>query len=108
VENRQRIYLVLIVLVGLIFWVRLFFLQGLDDRFKLAADTYSIRRFVNQPLRGNIFDRKGRVLATNDFAFDLMVIPLETKEMDTLALAALTEVPIEEVRKAWEKVNNKI
>ncbi len=107
-ENRQRIYLVLIVLVGLIFWVRLFFLQGLDDRFKLAADTYSIRRLVNQPLRGNIFDRKGRVLATNDFAFDLMVIPLETKEMDTLALAALTEVPIEEVRKAWEKVNKNI
>ena len=90
----------LMVLVGLIFWVRLFFLQGLDDRFKLAADTYSIRRLVNQPLRGNIFDRNGKVLATNDFAFDLMVIPSETQAMDTVALATLTEVPLEEMLKA--------
>jgi len=107
-EKRRYIYIVLIVLVGLIFWVRLFYLQGLDDRFKLAADTYSIRRLVSQPIRGNIFDRNGKVLATNDFAFDLMVVPLETKEFDTLSLAALTEIPPEEMREAWKKVSNNI
>lgn len=101
-------YFIMFGLVAFIFLIRLFFLQVIDDSYKVAAEGYTIRRLVEHPVRGNILDRNGEVLATNEFAYDLMLIPAEAGEVDTFLLSSLTGVPMEDFRKAYVKVERNL
>lgn len=73
------------ILTGLIFLVRLFFIQVLSDEYKLAAERNIIQPVEEYPYRGVIYDRNGVFLAYNVPIYDLMVIPKEVKHLDPLA-----------------------
>lgn len=88
-ENRKFVLYAFIVGVGLIFIIRLMFLQIFNDSYKLAAERNTLRNVTIYPPRGLIYDRNGELLVYNGHVFDLMVIPKEIKEFDTLALCKL-------------------
>ncbi len=73
------------MLVGLIFLVKLFYLQVLSDTYKHAAAQNIIQPMVEHPHRGIIYDRHGNLLACNMPIYDLMVIPREVQPIDTAA-----------------------
>lgn len=75
-----------IVIIGIIV-CRLFYLQVLDDSYKRYSDRNSVREIVRYPIRGEIFDRNGVMIAQNREAYDLMIVPRELEEFDTLRLA---------------------
>ena len=54
------------ILVGFIFLIRLFFLQVLDDSYKLSAENNVLRHMTEYPARGLVYDRNGKLLVYND------------------------------------------
>jgi len=80
------------ILVALIYIIRLFYLQVIDNRYKLSAENIVLRYEKQYPARGNIYDRNGNLLVYNEALYDLMVIPGQVKEIDTNAFCDLLQI----------------
>jgi len=77
--NKSRGYIIqgIFVLIAIIFSVRLFSLQVLDDSYKTAANNNIIQEEIEYPFRGLMYDRNGEILVANKAIFDLLVIPAQ-------------------------------
>jgi penicillin-binding protein 2 len=95
-----------IVLVSLAFLCRLFFLQLIDDSYKLSSENNSQRQVTQYPARGIVFDRNNKILVYNEAAYDLMVIPRQLKQFDTLDFCTVLEISKEQVRKSLKEAKN--
>ena len=76
-EGRKEIFQVVFVLIGIIFLVKLFFIQLLDDRYAQMADSNSIMKEIEYPSRGLIFDRNNKLLVYNSPEYDLLIVTNE-------------------------------
>ncbi|MCF8259104.1 MAG: penicillin-binding protein 2 [Flavobacteriales bacterium] len=85
---RERMYVLIAiaVFIAVVFLVRLFYIQVLDDSYRLSADNNVLRYVTQFPARGLIKDRNGYLLVYNEAAYDLMVIPRQAKQTDTAAI----------------------
>lgn len=92
IDNRRYIIQFVFLFVGLIYVVRLFQLQIIDDSYKLKALVTSSERIVQYPQRGQIYDRNGKLVVYNTPVYDLMVVPKKAKIADTLAFCRLLEI----------------
>jgi penicillin-binding protein 2 len=91
-SNRRYIIIALISGVFIVYIIRLFFLQIVDTRYRLSAQNNS-QRFVTQyPARGLIYDRDGKLLVYNQAAYDMMVIPEQLQEFDTLTFCNMLAI----------------
>lgn len=102
--------LISVMLFGGIVW-RLAYLQLVEgDRLRTVADENRIRLIAKQPARGNIFDRKGRILATSRLSKALFVWPnSHTKQQWGPILNRISEIlgiPVADLVKHIEKVEN--
>ncbi len=88
-EVRKFIIGSIFVLIALLYIGRLFYIQVIDRSYILSAENNSRRYVVKYPARGLIFDRNGKLIVYNEAAYDLMVIPGQVTEFDTLKLANL-------------------
>src|ERR1051326_763292 len=79
-SDRKYVIITIFSSIILIFLGRLFYIQIIDDQYKLTARNQAFRYMTDYPARGNIFDRKGRRLVYNQAAYDLMVIPKQMKD----------------------------
>ncbi len=82
----------LILLVGLIFLIRLFYIQVVDDKYVIAAENNSTRTETIYPSRGLIYDRNGELIVYNEPAYDVTFTPRFTKPYDTLLLCDLLRI----------------
>lgn len=82
-ENRQFIIGGFFVLIGVVFIIRLFSIQVLDDSYKTSSENNVLRKQTDYPGRGLIYDRNGELLVYNEAAYDLMVTPREVSSLDT-------------------------
>ena len=71
-SNRQYIIGGFFCLIGIIFVIRLFSIQVLDDTYKTSSENNVIRKQTEYPGRGLIYDRNGELLVYNEAAYDLM------------------------------------
>lgn len=83
--------------------IRLFYLQVINDSFKLKSDNNAIKIKYDYPERGYIYDRNGKLLVANQPSYDIMVIPREVKELDTLEFCELLAITKEDFIKKIEK-----
>lgn len=83
-SNRRYIIGLLVVLSALVFIMKLFHMQVIDDSYKLSAENNSRREVILYPARGLIYDRKGKLLVSNQAAYDIMINPGQLDEFDTL------------------------
>ncbi|MFN6946989.1 MAG: penicillin-binding protein 2 [Cytophagaceae bacterium] len=98
-NNRKTVIQGIFILVGAAYIVKLLSLQLFDDNYKLKAQDNIMRRIVEYPYRGLIYDRTGKELVYNMPIFDLMVIPREVKDLDTTAFCQLFNLTKEEFEK---------
>jgi len=91
-EGRKFVILIIFLSVGIVFIVRLFYIQVVDDRWKILATKSSERVIVEYPSRGLIFDRNGKILVSNTPVYDLMILPKDVAPFDTLAFCELAQV----------------
>ncbi|MDR1201166.1 MAG: penicillin-binding protein 2, partial [Tannerellaceae bacterium] len=83
-ENRRYILSGSVILVVLIFIVRLFYLQVIENEYKAWADSNAFLKKTLYPSRGMIYDRNDKLLVFNQQAYDVMLIMREIKPFDTL------------------------
>ncbi len=82
-KERSVVFRIIFILVGVIFVVRLAFLQIFNDSYRHLADQQALRIITQYPARGLIYDRNGGLLVYNEAVYDLMVIPRMVKDLDT-------------------------
>jgi penicillin-binding protein 2 len=104
--NRRYIIQGLFILVSIILLVKLFYIQVIDDSYKLSADNNVLRKLIIYPARGVILDRHGKVLVQNEPVYDLMVIPGQVKDIDTLSFCKLINITKKEFDRAFKKAKN--
>ncbi|HXC03703.1 MAG TPA: penicillin-binding transpeptidase domain-containing protein [Bacteroidia bacterium] len=88
-NERKFIFIGLMLLVAIVYTCRLFYVQVLDDRYKLDARNQALRYVTDYPPRGFIYDRNGKLLVINQIAYDLMVVPKQAKNIDTTLFCKL-------------------
>ena len=88
-ENRKFVILSIFLTIVLVFLGRLFYIQVIDDSYKLSANNQALMYVTQYPVRGLIYDRKGELLVYNEAAYDLMVVPKRVKNLDTLSFCKL-------------------
>jgi len=91
--QRGRLLYALILLVGIIFIGRLFYIQILDNPYQISPlNNASIKKVYDYPERGYVYDRNGKLLVANQQSYDLMVIPREVKPLDTIEFCNLLKI----------------
>ena len=93
----------LIILTTSLLIIRIFYLQIVDDTLKLKSENNAIKKKYEYPERGYIYDRKGKLLVANQASYDIMVIPRELKNIDTLEFCQLLNITKEDFIKNIEK-----
>lgn len=91
-SDRRIVVAIIFIVVGFIFILRLFFLQVVDDQWKLMAARSSERVKTDYPSRGLIYDRSGELIVANTAVYDLMVIPKEVENIDTISFCYLLQI----------------
>jgi penicillin-binding protein 2 len=87
---------------------RLAYLQLVEgNRNRQLAENNRIRLIPKQPVRGNIFDRKGRLLASSRLSYAVYVWPIALKQAQWPAtlkrLSKILNIPEAEMQKRLEK-----
>ena len=93
----------MIIIAASLLVLRLFYLQVINDSFKLKSDNNAIKIQYDYPERGYIYDRNGKLLVANQPSYDIMVIPRDVKNLDTLEFCQLLAITKEEFIKKIEK-----
>ena len=81
--RQKHVILACFVLCGLILTGRLFFLQIINDEYKITASNNVLRYEIIYPARGLILDRNGSIIVGNQTAYDIMITPKELASFDT-------------------------
>lgn len=89
---RKGLLPLLIVIAALLIISRLFYLQIVDEKYKLQAENNAIKIKYEYPERGYIYDRNGELMVSNQPSYDIMVVPREMKDLDTLAFCEALSV----------------
>ena len=84
-ENRKFVVVGVVFAIVVLFVVRLFNLQILNDEYKKHADSNAFLNRTVYPSRGVMYDRTGRLLVSNQPAYDVMVCMRNVNDLDTLA-----------------------
>ena len=85
-EKRRFVVGGLVLLILLIYVIRLFFLQVVEEKYKVMAQDNAFFTRTEYPARGSIYDRNGKILVENQPAYDLVVTMREVEDLDTLDL----------------------
>jgi penicillin-binding protein 2 len=102
--NRKALLLfVLFLSMLVVFAIRLFYIQVIDDSYKLNAESNAIRKEYVYAARGSIYDRNNNLLVANVAAYDLLVVPNQTSTFDTNKLAELLSIDPARIRMRLEK-----
>lgn len=102
-SDRKFIIIGVFILVGLIYISRLFYIQVIDDTYKLDARNQAFRYTTEFPIRGYIYDRNNKLLVYNEAAYDLMVLPKNVKNIDTMDFCGLLGITKEQFLKKMKK-----
>ena len=91
-SNQRIVFLGIITSVVIIFLIRLFYVQVINESYSVSATNNVLRYITDYPARGMIYDRKGKIVAFNQAVYDLMVIPKQVTEIDTLEFCRLLDI----------------
>ena len=102
-SGQRFVILGIFTVVIFIYLVRLFYIQVIDDNYKLSANNNVLRYITEYPARGLVYDRTGKLLVYNEAVYDLMVIPKQVKDFDTTSFCEIIGISKEEFEKKLKK-----
>jgi penicillin-binding protein 2 len=82
-EGRKEIIQLIFLFFGIVFTIKLFFVQILDDRYAQLANSNAILKETEYPFRGLISDRNGALLVYNTPEYDLNIVKKEVVNFDS-------------------------
>jgi penicillin-binding protein 2 len=89
---RKALLPLIIIIATSLLLIRIFYLQVVNDTFKLQSENNAIKIKYDYPERGYIYDRYGKLLVANQPSYDIMVIPREIKQIDTAEFCMLLNI----------------
>ena len=104
--NNDRVLFVqiLIVLIVFIFIIRLFYIQIIEDEYKIAAENNIIQKINQYPYRGLVYDNYQDLIVFNSPSYDLMIIPKEVGGIDIEKFCQLFEIEKKEFSNKLKEV----
>src|SRR3989338_7316656 len=103
-EGRKYVIIVIFILIGILYTFKLFFMQVVDDTWKLRAQQLAEKRWSITPPRAVVFDRNGKKIISNKTYYNLMMVEDDIKNLDTVAFAKLIGWTVEEVRLRFREI----
>lgn len=97
-EGRREIVQIVFIFVGILFTIKLFFVQILDDRYGDLANSNAILEEVEYPFRGLITDRNGKLIVYNTPEYDLLIIKNDVKALDSARFCTVFGITQEQLR----------
>lgn len=91
-SSRKIFFYVTIIIAAIVLLSKLFSLQVINKSYRISAQNNVLRYVTQYPTRGLIYDRKGNLLVYNQAAYDLMVIPGQTGDIDTVELCKILDI----------------
>lgn len=105
-EKRRWVIGGFILVIAVIYLVRLFNLQVLDDKYKAYADSNAFLRKAVHPSRGIIYDRDNRLVVYNQPAYDVMIIPRDVHEFDSIDFCSTINITPAQLKKRFADMRN--
>lgn len=106
--DRKIVLQALVVVIAIIFLVKIFIIQVVDDKFKAAAQNNAVDKIKLYPDRGLIYDRNGELLVYNQPIYDILVIPRHIKNLDTTLFCNLLNIEKKEFIKKMKPLKKGI
>jgi penicillin-binding protein 2 len=103
-DSRKYVIITFFVLIGVIYVFKLFYMQVVDDTWKLRAQQIAEKRRQITPPRAVVFDRFGKKIISNKTYYNLMMVEKNINELDTLAFAELIGWTVEDVRNRFTEI----
>lgn len=100
---RKIVLLTLVLISGLLFTARLFYLQVFDSASDSLRQNSAIKIMYDYPQRGYMFDRNDKLLVSNQPSYDVMVIPRDVKPLDTLEFCSMLRISKEDFKEIMRK-----
>ncbi|MBR1626602.1 MAG: penicillin-binding protein 2 [Bacteroidales bacterium] len=95
-SSRRFVIIGIFIAVGVIYILRLSYLQIIDDTYAELANRNALRYVTQYPSRGLVYDRYGKLLVYNEAVYDLMVIPRQVQSIDTDYFCSLLKITKED------------
>lgn len=106
---RKLLLFTTVILVGLVFITRLFYLQVYSSSAYDIFEDSAILKEYNYPKRGYVHDRNGKLLVANQPSYDVMVTPREVTYLDSLEInefCLLLKITREDYNKKLNRATN--
>ncbi|MBY0245534.1 MAG: penicillin-binding protein 2 [Sphingobacteriaceae bacterium] len=84
----------LFIFIFFILVCNLFYIQVISEKYYLSANNNALRKNYIFPARGEIVDRNHKTLVKNQPIYDLLVIPNQVKNIDTLLLCSIVDIDL--------------
>ncbi|MFN3939503.1 MAG: penicillin-binding protein 2, partial [Chitinophagales bacterium] len=91
-KNRSYVIQAFITAVFLIYIIRLLYLQVINKDYAELAKDRAYRKVTVYPDRGPVYDRNGNLIVYNEPIYNLMVVPYQVKQMDTMRFCELLQI----------------
>lgn len=105
--ERKHIAYASILLIGILFIFRLFYLQVITTKYKPSPfHNSAVTIKYDYPERGFIYDRNNTLLVANQPSYDVMIIPRDVKPLDTLEFCSLLKISKDDYIKRYKKAKN--
>jgi len=98
IDDRKTKLLIGLMVVAVIILAKLFYIQIIDDKYKINASNNSMVYDIIYPNRGIIYDRNGKIIVGNKVSYDILVTPREVEPFDTLLLARSLDIEPQVIR----------
>ncbi|MFT5581184.1 MAG: penicillin-binding protein 2 [Psychromonas sp.] len=103
-DSRKVLIIVSILLIGLVYSFRLFYMQVIDDTWALRAQEISERRKEITPPRAIVHDRNGKKIVANRAYFNLMMIEDDITDFDTVGFGKLIDMSVVDIKKRFAEI----
>lgn len=105
-EKRKFVIGGFIVVIVAIYLCKLFDLQILDDKYSEIAVNNARSTKITHPSRGQIYDRNGKLVVYNEPAYDLVVVPRDVQEFDTLGMCKILRLDRKDFETLWKNMSD--
>lgn len=103
-NSRKVVIIIFILAISVLYSFRLFYMQVIDESWKLRAQEISEKRKEITPPRAVIYDRNGKKIVANRTYYNLMMVEADIQDLDTVAFAQLIGWKVEDVKKRFEEI----
>mgnify|MGYP000910981429 CR=1 FL=1 len=103
-DNRKYVITIFISIIGIVYILRLFQMQVVDEQWKLRAQEIAEKRRLITPPRAAMFDRNGKKVVSNKAYYNLKFIEKEIVDLDTLEFGKLVGMTVDQVKQRFEEI----